>query len=182
MHTVPNLLVRFWFSSILRDVPKSIILRFELGFLDSNKMFSGLRSRCTIFFAWQCTTPARICFMMSAAIFSEKCFMSVIFWNNSPPSRYLDKCIRTLWPSNSSFGPETIHGASQYWGGRAIWVCWPPRTCSPRPLWWFCPSWFVSWPSCIQNSCELLVSPHQRRLHIDYIYLCPNSSQFYSDC
>ena len=42
-----------------------------------------------MFKLWQYTTADKICFMYSAAIFSEKFDIDLILSNNSPPEQYL---------------------------------------------------------------------------------------------
>lgn len=71
MVTVPNFFVMILSVNFL-DVPKSITLRLESAESETNIIFSGFKSRCTICYSWQYTTAKRICFMKSAALLSEK--------------------------------------------------------------------------------------------------------------
>lgn len=72
-----------------RESPKSINLRL-LVFFSKSMIFSGLRSRWTMFFLCICFKPSKICFKSSIVSLSLRPSLSDIKSNSSPP-RTLNK-------------------------------------------------------------------------------------------
>ena len=81
---VPNKTCNFLWGSWIRASPKSIIL-MRLPLLVGHRMFSGLRSRCSMFLECMKETPSRICFMKQIQAFSVSTNSSSITRSNSSP-------------------------------------------------------------------------------------------------
>mmetsp|Transcript_18267 Transcript_18267/g.64718 ORF Transcript_18267/g.64718 Transcript_18267/m.64718 type:complete len:204 (-) Transcript_18267:43-654(-) len=75
-------------SSMMVERPKSASLRCVRPSVDANRKLSGLRSRWTTPFSWQCFTPSSICWNRHDATFSLKCLHLYTYFIRSPPRHH----------------------------------------------------------------------------------------------
>ena len=114
---VPNrLFILFILSPFLKIllIPKSMTLMSEKSSSVEKRMFSGLRSLCTIPFPWQYTIAWRSCLKTVAASYSLKPPFSCILSNRSPPSQSTVIKWKCFSSSKYSYSRRTYGKSSFY--------------------------------------------------------------------